>query len=144
MGRIADLVLSVETDPPPGDVEALGRGLTEHALPSTGRPGFLPIGVFARDRSGTLVGGVHGQINWNWLHVALFWIAPARRHDGLGTELLETLEAAAVERGCTDAHLDTFSYQARPFYERHGYEVFATLDDYPSGHRRYYMKKRLR
>lgn len=138
-----DLVLTVETDPAPADVAALAAGLTEHALPFTGRRGFDPIAVFAREAHGRLVGGVQGQINWTWLHVALFWIAEERRHGGLGSRLLGTIEREAVRRGCEWAHLDTFSYQARPFYERHGYEVFATLEDYPPGERRFYLKKRL-
>jgi len=53
------------------------------------------------------------------------------------------MEHAAKERGCTAAHLDTFSFQARPFYESLGYEVFGTLDDYPQGHQRFFMKKTL-
>ena len=138
-----DAVLSVEAAPAARDVEALGRGLTEHALPTTGRPGFQPLGVFARDQGGALVGGVYGQVNWNWLHVALVWVAAPRRHTGLGSRLLAALEAAAMERGCTQAHLDTFSYQARPFYERHGYRLFGELGGFRDGHRRYYMVKDL-
>jgi GNAT superfamily N-acetyltransferase len=140
---VPDLELSIETRPSPEDIAALGEGLSEHALPSTGRAGFQPLAVFARDRDGALVGGVHGQVNWTWLHVALFWISSGHRRRGLGSKLLGAIEAAATERGCTQAHLDTFSYQARPFYERHGYELFATLEEYPPGHARYFLRKRL-
>ena len=38
-------------------------------------------------------------------------------------------------------HLDTFDFQAKDFYLKHGYEVFGVLDDCPKGHKRYYMKK---
>jgi hypothetical protein len=41
------------------------------------------------------------------------------------------------------AYLDTFSHQARPFYEEFGYVVFGTLDDFPKGHARFSMRKRL-
>jgi GNAT superfamily N-acetyltransferase len=139
-----DVALTVETAPDARDVEALGQGLTEHALPFTHRAGFEPLAVFARDRNGVLVGGVHGHVNWTWLHVALFWIAAGERRRGLGSSLLRTIETAAIERGCTQAHLDTFSYQARPFYERHGYALFATLEDYPPGHQRFFLRKVLR
>lgn len=138
-----DLTLSVETRPAARDIDALGRGLTEHALPTTGRPGFEPLAVFARDGSGALVGGISAQVNWNWLHVSLVWVSTARRHAGLGSRLLAAIEAAAMDRGCTQAHLDTFSYQARPFYERHGYRLFATLEDYPTGHQRFFLRKAL-
>ena len=137
------LTLSIETRPAARDVEALGQGLTDHALPTVGRPGFQPLAVFARGADGRLVGGMSAQVNWNWLHVSLVWIEESRRRAGLGSRLLAALEAAAIERGCTQAHLDTFSYQARPFYERHGYRVFATLEDYPTGQQRFFMRKAL-
>jgi len=37
------------------------------------------------------------------------------------------------------------SFQALPFYSKHGYSIFAELEDVPagSGHRRYSLKKRL-
>jgi len=56
---------------------------------------------------------------------------------------MATLEQAARQRGCQYAHLDTFSFQARPFYEDLGYTVFGTLDDYPPGHQRFFMQKAL-
>lgn len=138
-----DLKFTLETDPSANDIKTLGEGLTEHALPTTGRPGFLPLAVFARDTNGRLIGGISAMVNWNWLQIALVWISPELRRTGLGSDLLSRIEAAGKERGCTNAHLDTFSYQARPFYERHGYELFATLEDYPSGHQRFFLRKRL-
>jgi hypothetical protein len=36
-----------------------------------------------------------------------------------------------------------FQLQARPFYERHGYAVFATQEDNPPGHARHFLEKRL-
>jgi len=140
---VDDVQLSIETRPRAKDVEGLAEGLNKHALPTTGVAGFQPLAVFARDRDGALVGGAHGQVNWNWLFVSLFWVSPARRHTGLGSKILAALEGAARERGCTNVHLDTFSFQARPFYERHGYTVFAELEDYPPGHRRFFMRKLL-
>jgi hypothetical protein len=41
------------------------------------------------------------------------------------------------------AYLDTFSFQAPDFYKKLGYEVFGELQDFPHGHQRYFMKKRL-
>jgi hypothetical protein len=56
---------------------------------------------------------------------------------------MKRAELYAVERGCTDAFLDTFSFQARPFYEKLGYHVFGTLENYPTGHQHYFMTKQL-
>jgi hypothetical protein len=56
-------------------------------------------------------------------------LTPARR-----------IERVAVERGCAHAHLDTFSYQARPFDERLGSRVLAVLEEDPSGQQRFFMR----
>jgi GNAT superfamily N-acetyltransferase len=136
-------VISVEEEPSPEDLRAIQDGLTRHALPMTRVPGFQRVAVLARDDQAALVGGAVGAINWNWLHVTLLWGSEPRRHTGLGTRLMNELEEVGARRGCTHAHLDTFSYQARPFYERRGYRVFAALDDYPLGHQRLFMAKPL-
>jgi ribosomal protein S18 acetylase RimI-like enzyme len=68
------------------------------------------------------------------------------RPRGAGATALELLQAAedyAVERGCFAATLETHSFQARPFYEKFGYQVFGTLEDYPPGHAKFFFRKRL-
>jgi hypothetical protein len=44
---------------------------------------------------------------------------------------------------CTDVSLDTFEFQARPFYEKLGYTIFGTLEGYPPGYRQYFLTKHL-
>jgi len=52
-------------------------------------------------------------------------------------------EVEARKRGARYAYLDTFDFQAPEFYKKYGYEVFGVLEDFPSGHTRYFMKKQL-
>jgi len=134
-------VITVEADPSPDDVRVISVGLTQHALPITHVPGFQRIAVFARDQESAIVAGAFGTINWNWLHVALVWVSEPCRHAGLGRRLMSEIERVAAQGGCTHAHLDTFSYQARPFYERLGYRVFGVLENYPPGQQRFFMRK---
>jgi hypothetical protein len=56
---------------------------------------------------------------------------------------MTAIERVAVERRCTYSYLDTFSFQARPMYEKQNYKVFGTLEDHPKGHTHYFMKKTL-
>ncbi len=135
---------AVETPPRPEHIAVLEAGLTEHARGQLAEPGFNGVGVFSHDEVGKIVGGITGLVKWNWLYVSLLWVDAAQRGKALGSRLLRQLESTAVARGCDFAHLDTFSFQAKDFYFRHGYEVFAALDDYPPGHQRFYMKKALR
>lgn len=135
--------IAITTEPGLDDVRALERGLSAHARDFVPRPGFQPLAVLARDADGRLVGGVVARVNWGWLHVSLVWVAEELRGGGIGALLLAAVEDEGRARGCRHAHLDTFSYQARPFYERHGWRVFATLDDYPEGHQRFFLRKEL-
>jgi len=97
----------------------------------------------ASDDDGKVRGAALGETGRGWLHVSVVWVDESARGSGIGNELVAALEASAIECGCHSAYLDTFSYQARPFYESLGYEVFGCLEDYPPGHQRYYMRKKL-
>ncbi len=57
--------------------------------------------------------------------------------------MLELAEQAARGRGCHHAFVDTMSFQARGFYEKHGYTRYGVLDDFPIGHRRFFLQKNL-
>ncbi len=120
---------TLEEDPKQEEIRLLSQGLTDHALPFTKVPGFKTIAVFMRDERGQVVGGAWGQINWNWFYVSVLWLSDNLRGGGYGRRLMAELEQAARAQGCEQAHLDTFSFQARPFYEALGYEVFAVLPE---------------
>jgi len=97
----------------------------------------------ARDETG-VIGGLLGHTRWKWLYVAKLWVDERARGRDIGTNLLTAAEELARSRGGTDAFLDTFEYQARPFYEKLGYQLFATLDGYPPGYRQFFLRKHLR
>jgi len=118
-------------------------GLGAYNLTKTGYEEYYPVSIFLRDANDEVLGGVLGEIWAQWLFVSHLWLAaPLRRH-GYGRKLLLAAESYAVEKGCHGAYLTTSSFQARPFYEKLGYEVFAELDDFPAGHKQYFLKKRL-
>jgi ribosomal protein S18 acetylase RimI-like enzyme len=101
------------------------------------------IWVFMRDRKNRVVGGLLAYTFGDWLHIEILWVEESFRNKDNGTKLLRMAENEAIKRGCKHVDLDTMSWQARPFYEKQGYTVFATLDNYPEGHRRHFMKKDL-
>ncbi|MDP9349122.1 MAG: GNAT family N-acetyltransferase [Gemmatimonadota bacterium] len=125
------------------DVRAVVRGLVAYNDSRAEREEWKPLALFVRDGSSVLRGGLVGSTQWGWLYVSHLWVDDGLRGQGHGRELLRRAEAEAVARGCLHAHLDTFSFQARGFYEGLGYEVFGALDDYPPGHTRYHLRKRL-
>ena len=112
-------------------------------IASTGQAEWYPVAFFLRDEAGEVLGGLLGEIWAGWLHVRTLALAAPARGQGFGRELMKRAEAYARERGCSDAFLDTFSFQARPFYEKLGYRVFGVLENYPAGHQHFFMTKRL-
>lgn len=60
-----------------------------------------------------------------------------------GSALMDEAEQIAKERGCANAWLTTFSFQARGFYEKRGYEPFGELDNSPGENVRFFLRKRL-
>ena len=92
--------------------------------------------------SGEVKGGIYAIVWAEMLFIKWFWIHEACRRQGRGREVMAAAEAEGRRRGCTAVWLDTFEFQARPFYEKLGYELFGTLD-YPAGFKRYFLKKAL-
>lgn len=71
------------------------------------------------------------------------WLADDCRGNDLGLELLSLAEAKAKELGCEKAFVEATSWQAKPFYEQHGYNHVATLEGRPKGHSSHYLTKNL-
>ena len=119
------------------------RGLLAFNETRLGPADNQPVKFVARDADGNVVGGLLGHTRWRWLYIAKLWIDATVRGQGIGTKLMAAAEELARSRGCTDVSLDTFDFQARPFYERLGYELFGTLEGYPPDSRQYYLRKSL-
>ena len=109
----------------------------------TGVSAYYPVHFFLKNARDEVMGGLLGAIWGGWLHITYLWIDEQERGKRWATRLMDQAEAYARERKCHSATLDTHSFQARPFYEKRGYEVFGTLDDYPKGHKKFFLRKKL-
>ena len=102
------------------------------------------IGVYVRDDKGVMLGGLIGVRKGDWLNIEYLWVSDAVRGSGVGSQLIKTAEDEARRKGCTHALVDTVSFQARPFYEKQGYQLQLSLQDYPyPGMQRHYLTKHL-
>ena len=120
---------------------AIRAGIRGADPAAVGPRDYEPVALALRARDGAIVAGLEGATCWGWLMVDGLWVADELRGRGLGRRLLLAAEAAAIERGCRGAWLGTFDFQARGFYERLGYTVFAELADFPAGHTHYHLRK---
>ena len=117
------------------------RGIIAHNDIAAGIDYCRAVGAFLRDADGTIVGGVTAYTHWDWLAIELLWVEKSLRGKGWGTRLMDALETRADAMGCRHAYLDTFDFQARPFYEKRGYVVFGQLPGFPAGHTRFFLVK---
>ncbi|WP_032121151.1 GNAT family N-acetyltransferase [Clostridium amazonitimonense] len=127
--------------------QVVDNGIVEYnysKVPFTQEPRFLPINRVIKSLEGDIIAGINSVLYcWNCLYIDVLWVKEDCRKDGYGSILLNEVEKIAKEKGCKLVHLDTFDFQAKDFYLKHGYEVFGVLDDCPSEHKRYYMKKNI-
>lgn len=137
---MSDYHLDLQADD--SEVPALVRKGIREADPEGVRPrDWQPVTLALRDGDDEVIGGLYGATMWQWLMIDGLWVADEYRGRGLGRRLLSAAEEMAVERGCTGSWLGTFDFQARGFYEAHGYEIFAELPGFPPGRTHYHLRK---
>ncbi len=132
----------VEDDPDPRDIEFLETQIRREASAALGLGDEVELAIFVRD-AGRIVAGISG---WTWgdcCELQSLWVEPGLTGRWLGSRLLAAAEAEAAARGCTQTVHFTWDFQARPLYERAGYELVGRVEDFPSGTEVLWFRKRL-
>jgi GNAT superfamily N-acetyltransferase len=99
--------------------------------------------VITLDDREEVLGGLWGQSLWGSFYVGLTFVPEALRGTGVGSGLIRRAEDVARDRDCHVMWVDTYEFQAREFYERHGFEIFGQIDGPAPMFPRYFMKKSL-
>ena len=132
----------IDEEPSEDDERAIRRGVSafgdRHTVPRNWRPVRLAL----RSGGGRVIGGLLGSTVWDWLQIDVLWVAETDRGQGHGRRLMERAEQIARARGCRNARVDTFDFEARGFYERLGYRVYGELHGFPRGHSHLHLAKR--
>lgn len=133
----------LEAEPKADDMQALVKGLTEfNASQANGdTPHYIVVTV--KNCEGVLSGGLLGATYLGWLQIQVVWLDDKLRGCGYGSKLMAVAEKEALRRGCAQSFVETLSFQALPFYQKCGYEVFSRLPDFPPGGARYALTKKL-
>lgn len=124
--------------------EAVVGGLSAYNAAIVGARNSVPLALSLRDDADAIVGGLIGELKWEWLHIDLIWIDNAHRGQGHGEALVAMAENAAREHGARGVYLSTMSLQAPDFYPKLGYRQCGLMEDYPvAGHRIHHFAKAL-
>lgn len=135
--------LEITTQPEQVDIDEIRAGLRKHNAPFLGDTYHTDVACYLHDEQGNKLGGLVGEIWGKWLMVKFLWVDERHLRKGLGCQLLNEAEAFARTKGCQFSFLDTFSFQAKPFYEKQGYNLQMTLNNFPTESMRYYLMKTL-
>jgi GNAT superfamily N-acetyltransferase len=138
---MSSIAIEISENPTAEERDLIFQHLVDFNESKAGPAEGRELAIFAR-RNGEIVGAAMGATHFRWLFVRFLWVAETERGSRLGSRLLNAAEQEARARRCEHAHLDTFSFQALPFYQKHGYTIFGQLEDYPVGHTRYFLQKR--
>ena len=96
------------------------------------------------ESQGKIIAGIIARMYcWNVVYIDSLWVDDLYKNQHIGTRMLQQVESVSKKMGAYLIHLDTFDFQARDFYEKHGYTVFGKLDDCPRHHCRYFLRKDL-
>ncbi|MEA2739866.1 MAG: hypothetical protein QOH05_3173 [Acetobacteraceae bacterium] len=126
-----------------GTFDAIFRALDRSSRDVVGlaAPRLLVIPI--RDGAGDVIGGLWAITLFRWVRLEMLFVPESMCGRGIGTGLMAAAETEARARDCLGITVDTFSFQAVPFYEKMGFSIFGVLDDCPPGHRRLFLQKRL-
>ena len=139
--------IELTTTPSAEDAKTISQGLVDfnhETIPDLEpEEAAINFSVFARDNDGRITGGLRATCFWNTLHIELTWVSKDARGKGVGCVMVKKAEQFAIENGFEQALLETTDWQAKPFYEKLGYQLMATLPEYPKGHACHFLIKKL-
>ncbi|WP_417307421.1 GNAT family N-acetyltransferase [Devosia sp.] len=138
------LIFEEKQEPTAEDIEAIFASLVTSEVAAGRQATYLPYSVLLRDTAdGPIIGGLYGAAIFEWLFIQYVAVPLDRQGEGIGRQLMAKAENWAREQGLGGIWLDTFSFQARPFYEKLGFSVFGEIPEHPRGDTRYFLKKPL-
>lgn len=113
--------IRVEPQPDNSVLNCLATRCQSALMEAYGEPTITELGACFHDTSGELMGGIYGTLSGSWLYIDTLWLHESQRGKGMGVQLMQCIEQAAVSCGVTRAFLGTATYQAPQFYQRLGY-----------------------
>lgn len=141
--RVGSYKVALEAGPLAAVKKAIGTGLTDYNVAEGGPYNYSQFIVSVRDARGAVRGGFWVEVYYESAFLKWAWVDEKLRRKALGRTLMAQAEAESRQRGAKSLWLDTFSFQARPFYEKLGYKVFGTLEMGRPEIKRYWLTKDL-
>jgi GNAT superfamily N-acetyltransferase len=102
-------------------------GLSAFNRAAVDKPERQHFNVVLRDGEGSVRGGLIASVNFDVMLIEDLFVDETYRRGGQGAKLVALAEEEGRARGARRACVSTFSWQARPFYEKLGFRVFGEI-----------------
>lgn len=99
--------------------------------------------VTLRGADGRVHGGILATVNFDVLVLDDVFVEETSRGIGNGARMMAIAEEEGLRRGARLAVVSTYNWQARPFYEKCGYAVYAEVPYNGGTYMLYSLKKSL-
>lgn len=140
---MTELALELDEHPKPEDFRFILDAVRGFNRAQTGNSPPRQVAYFLRDEGRRIFGGVQGSLWGRSMHIDALWVDDSQRSRGFGSQLMKAIEDYAVAHGHPLAYLETTSFQALPFYQGLGYEVFGELPEISPGETLFFLMREL-
>jgi GNAT superfamily N-acetyltransferase len=138
------MYIEVIPNPTKDDVWYIRKHLQEFNLRYLEVTEDKPFVFFAKDdQTGERIGGISCTIFGQWMDIDFLWVREERRGEGIGSTLLERSIERARKAGCTNAWVNTFSFQSPQFYLDRGFTKVFEQVNYPKTSSRSFLVRKI-
>jgi ribosomal protein S18 acetylase RimI-like enzyme len=96
--------------------------------------------IFAKHNT-KIIGGALIWEHSDALYIDVLWCDENYRKRGIGSKVISMIDGVAMDKQLPQIFVDTYSFQAQGFYQKHGYYSIGTIPGYMLGYDRIFMRK---
>jgi ribosomal protein S18 acetylase RimI-like enzyme len=124
------------------DYKFIGDSFEEHAKDNGIVCAYEPFS-FVAEEDGEVIGMITGNTYYKEVHVGDLIVSKEKRHNHVGSRLLQTVEEHFKDKGFENMNLSTYAFQAPEFYKKCGFKVehIRECESEPKLNKYYMVKK---
>ncbi len=129
----------LDKDPKAEDDKILRNGIV-HFNSQIIKEEATHFSVFAKSNT-KIIGGALIWEHSDALYIDILWCDDNYRKKGIGTKIISIIDEVATDKGLSKLFVDTYAFQAKEFYQKHGFYCIGTVPEYLLGYDRIFMRK---
>ena len=126
--------------PNSSDLSTIENGLSQYNKLYCKQDVYERFNFIAEDEDG-VIGGCTGSIGWGWMNINNLFVRESKRHNGLGTRLLDQALKLAVNKKITQISIPTIFDDVETFLVKKGFILDGVLENRPNGYLYRFMSR---